>query len=194
MKRAEKASESVLVLRVAVEEIEPEIWRTILVPDDYTLAYLHVVLQTVMDWLDYHLHEFEIDGRTYGRPDYDEDAPESLLDERTVTLKEVLTGRTKSFLYSYDFGDEWHVKLTVEDTVSREPQEYYPHCVEGARAAPPDDVGGVGGYEDFLEAIADPAHENHDELLDWIGGEFDPEEFDPEYINIELRKIFRLLD
>ncbi len=193
MARIKKASKSAYLLRVSLAGIRPEIWRTVLVPDDYTLAYLHVIIQTVMDWLDYHLHQFEIDGKNYGRPEYDEDA-EGLLDERTVRLKEVVTARKDPFWYAYDFGDGWRLSLVLKQILQHDPRALYPQCVDGRRSAPPEDVGGIPGYARFLEAIGDPLDEEHDQQLEWVGGEFDPEQFDLDYINTELRKIFRLLD
>jgi hypothetical protein len=188
-----KASKTVYLLRASLAGTRPEIWRTVLVPDDYTLAHVHAILQTVMNWLDYHLHEFEINDKSYGRPDCDDEA-EGLLDERAVTLKEVLAATTEPFSYAYDFGDGWRLSLAVQDILRRDPKTLYSQCVGGSRSAPPEDVGGISGYESFLEAIADPSHEEHDEQLEWVGGAFDPEELDLEYINDELRKIFRLLD
>ena len=188
-----KTSRTVYLLRVSLAGTCPEIWRTVLVPDDYTLAHLHVILQTVMNWLDYHLHEFEISRKTYGRPDYDDQA-EGLLDERAVALREVLAAAKEPFAYTYDFGDGWRLSLVVQEILGRDPKTLYPQCVDGSRSAPPEDVGGLFGYERFLEAIADPLNEEHDEQLEWVGGSFDPEEFDLEYVNTELRKIFRLLD
>jgi hypothetical protein len=188
-----KASETVYLLCVSMVGTGSEIWRTVLVPDDYTLAHLHVILQTTMNWLDYHLHEFEINDKTYGRPDYDDQA-EGLLDERVVTLGAVLAASRQPFSYAYDFGDGWRLSLTVQEILRREPKTLYPQCVAGRRSAPPEDVGGISGYERFLEAIADPSDEEHDEQLEWVGGAFDPEGFDLEYVNNELRKIFRLLD
>jgi hypothetical protein len=188
-----KASRTVYLLRVSLAGTRPAIWRTVLVPDDYTLAHLHVILQTVMNWLDYHLHQFEINDKTYGRPDYDDEA-EGLLDERGVTLREVLTAQEEPFWYAYDFGDGWRLELAVQEILRRDPKTLYPQCVDGSRSAPPEDVGGISGYERFLEAIADPSNEEHDEQIEWAGGAFDPEDFDLEYVNSELRKIFRLLN
>ena len=191
--KAAREPQSAYLLRVSLQGIDPEIWRIVLVPEDHTLAYLHVILQTVMNWLDCHLHQFEIGGKSYGRPDYDEDA-EDLLDERAVKLREVLAALKKLFLYRYDFGDEWQLELRVTQVLPYDARTHYPQCVDGGRSAPPEDVGGVPGYERLLEAIVDPSDEEHRELLEWIGGAFDAEEFDLEFVNFELRKIFRLLD
>lgn len=188
-----RKSKSVYLIRASLQDISPEIWRTVLVPGDYTLAYLHVILQTVMNWLDYHLHQFEIGGKTYGRPDYDEDG-EDLLDERAVRLRDVITADDEAFFYSYDFGDGWQMELKIEQVVPHDAGTLYPQCVGGGRSAPPEDIGGVPGYEQLLEAIANPSDEEHRELLEWVGETFDAEEFDSEFVNLELRKIFRLLD
>jgi hypothetical protein len=145
-----------------------------------------------MNWLDYHLHQFDLDGETYGRPDYDTDA-QGLLDERQVKLCDVVSFK-KPFKYEYDFGDGWELSIVAKEIRLRDPRTLYPVCLDGKRTAPPEDVGGPGGYEDLLEAISDPNSERHHELLEWIGGEFDPKRFDLKEVNWELRKIFRLLD
>ena len=102
-------------------------------------------------------------------------------DSTTTMFSEILpaTGKRFRFEYEYDFGDGWQHEVLFEGRLEAEPGKQYPLCLEGARACPPEDVGGVWGYADFLEAIADPEHEEHDGLLEWAGGRFDPEEFNP---------------
>lgn len=167
------ADATVLRLRVTLRGVEPPIWRRVDVPAGMTLRQLHEVVQDVMGWTRSHLHEFEIGSRRFGA--VDDDAPVELLDDRDVTIDEAL--QAGEALYLYDFGDEWSHDIVVEDRFDA-PGDAAARCVAGERACPPEDVGGARGYEQFLEAIADPDHEQHDELVEWWGGPFDPEHFD----------------
>jgi hypothetical protein len=110
-------------------------------------------------------------------------------DERGVKLSQIASGEGFTFRYEYDFGDSWLHNLVVEGVLGPEPGQRYPVCVEGERACPPEDVGGVWGYEMFLEAIGDPGHPEHERFLEWIGGEFDAEEFDLDAVNAALRAL-----
>ena len=108
-------------------------------------------------------------------------------DEDGISLSEIYTGKnTPRIVYEYDFGDSWQHEIVLEKILEPEPNVAYPRCIEGARACPPEDVGGIWGYGDFLVAISDPNHADHDEMLEWIGGEFDPEKFSVDEVNKEL--------
>ena len=109
-------------------------------------------------------------------------------DEEKISISKIAkTGRKVRFIYEYDFGDSWQHEILLEKILEPEPNVAYPRCIEGARACPPEDVGGIWGYGDFLVAISDPNHEDHDEMLEWIGGEFDPEKFSVDEVNRELK-------
>jgi hypothetical protein len=175
-------------LYISLNDIRPPIWRRVLVPASVTLPKLHTMLQQVMGWQDYHLHVFEIGDVSYGVPD--PDYPElGIQSEKRVRLSDIAPTEDSSFGYEYDFGDSWQHTILVEKIHPWDGKINYPVCIGGARACPPEDCGGSGGYENFLEAIADPDHEEHTESLQWIGGYFDPEGFDPNAVNKELRKI-----
>ncbi|HLH01650.1 MAG TPA: plasmid pRiA4b ORF-3 family protein [Bryobacteraceae bacterium] len=178
-------------LRVALRDIEPAIWRRIQVRDDITLAQLHRVLQIVMGWEDYHLHNFLVGGRTYSVPDPDDSFHERrVIDERGVRLRSVITRVGTSFEYVYDFGDDWQHDILLEAILLPEAAAFYPHCVCGERCGPPEDVGGWGGYANYLEALADPQHEEHEQMLEWRGP-FEPESFSVADVNRRLEKQFR---
>lgn len=181
------APKTVHQLRIVIDGIDPPVWRRVLVPSSITLAGLHQVIQELFDWWDHHLHEFEIDGRRYGIDD-GEDWGDPPLDERRAKLDKVGPKGT-SFMYRYDLGDNWEHRIEVEDVVPLDPAATYPRCIAGGRSRPPEDVGGVGGYEEFLEAIADPRHDDHDHFLGWAGGSFDPEAFDVVDINARLTPV-----
>lgn len=187
-KRAGKrAAFTVYELYVELEDITPKIWRRLLVPDDMTLVGLHYLLQLAVGWTDSHLHSFTFGNKTYSAGSAVDLAELDMLDERRVTLGSVLAASSKTFVYDYDFGDCWRHLITWKPAVQPDPVYSYPLCSGGARAAPPEDCGGVPGYMDFLAAIRDPKHEEHDSLLAWIGGAFDPEAFDLNAINRILR-------
>jgi hypothetical protein len=173
-------------LHVELQGIEPLIWRRLLVPAGMTLPQLHHLLQRAMGWTTSHLHSFTVGDRTFGQSHLDEDDDLEMLDERRHTLEGAL-GSAREIEYLYDFGDSWDHRIAVKPLVRPSPHRAYPLCTGGARAAPPEDVGGAPGYEEFLEAIKDPDHEEHERMLEWIGGAFDPEGFDLNAINRMLR-------
>ena len=111
-------------------------------------------------------------------------------DSTTTTLSEILpkNARRFRFQYEYDFGDSWNHEVLFEGVVQPDSKVKYPLCLEGARACPPDDCGGIWGYADFVEAIGDKKHERHYEFVEWFGGRFDPEKFDPAKATKEMRK------
>lgn len=186
MAARKKTTLKIYDLRIELEDIEPLIWRRILVPGKITLPRLHDLLQLVMGWTNSHLHSFEIGERTFGMDGTDLEEL-NMLNEKKFTLDEVLGDSIREFTYDYDFGDSWRHHITVTPIAKPRTDWSYPLCVAGAGAAPPEDVGGVGGYEEFLSAIKDPKHEEHDRMLEWVGGAFDPAGFDLNEINRTLR-------
>ncbi|MCI0622514.1 MAG: plasmid pRiA4b ORF-3 family protein [Acidobacteria bacterium] len=170
--------------KISLLGIRPQIWRRIEVPDTYTFWDLHVAIQDSMGWLDYHLHEFEIPNPEtrqpdcIGIPDDEWDDDREVLAGWRTPIDSYFSLKNSLALYKYDFGDGWEHEVRLEGIAAREPKRKYPRCLEGARACPPEDVGGVSGYRDFLKAIKNPRHPEHLELLEWSGGgSFDPERF-----------------
>jgi len=184
-------SRALYQLKITLRDIHPPIWRRIQVWEDTTLAQLHTILQIVMGWEDYHLHEFVIGRRLYSVPDPDDDMNErKVVDESHVPLGEVVPRVGTKFAYLYDFGDSWEHDLILEAILLPETTAQYPTCIGGERRAPPEDVGGITGYEEYLAVLADPEHEEHGNMLQWRG-QFDPESFAPDQVNQGLRKKFR---
>jgi Plasmid pRiA4b ORF-3-like protein len=178
-----KGPATVYQLKITLQHIKPPIWRRVEVKD-CTLNKLHDIILTCMGWNGYHLHAFEVGDEEYSEPD-----PSGMMEtknDRKVKLSQVEAGGIKKFTYTYDFGDNWDHIIQIEKVLEAGPGVQYPRCVTGKRACPPEDCGGPWGYADFLEAIRDPQNEQHEELLEWIGGEFDPEAFDIEEINERL--------
>ena len=176
-------------LRIELQQVKPVVWRRILVPEQVTLAKLHAILQATMGWSNSHLHEYEIARRRYGVPDEDWPSSEPVLDERRVRLKSFIEAKVRRFEYTYDFGDRWDHLIKIEDLVV--PKKGVPPllCTAGENACPPEDVGGYPGYADFLESIADPKHEEHADMMAWIGRPFDPTAFDLAGTNRHLSTI-----
>jgi len=178
-------------IKVTLYDSHPPIWRRILLPGNTTLLKLHDILQIVMGWEDYHLHMFTIEGLIFGDPADDEYGDRITLDEANYKLSQVIYGEGQRFTYKYDFGDGWDHTLLLEKIFSPDDGVHYPLCLKGKRACPPEDVGGVWGYINFLEAVRDPDHDEYEEYLAWVGGEFDPETFDLEEVNARLRHMGR---
>lgn len=177
-----------LQLRIELAWLKPVIWRRVVVPEVITLAKLHKVIQAAMGWTDSHLHEFEIGRSRYGIPDPDWDMDEAVIPEKRITLAMSLAG-AKSFRYTYDFGDGWEHRIKVEKSLSAGTHPRTPLCTAGANACPPEDVGGPPGYVDFLDAISNPAHPEHEDMLTRCGGSFDPKAFNIERANQRLQRI-----
>jgi hypothetical protein len=186
--RAVKTVPPIYQLRIELLEVEPAVWRQILVPASIKLHQLHVVLLWTMGWAGGHLHEFVIGHDHYGIPDPDYDTPPPIQREERFTLAAALSAR-KAFTYLYDYGDGWEHRITVAKILPPDPAMKSPRCLDGANACPPEDVGGPPGYLEFLEAIHDPAHDEHDAMLQWCGGSFEPTTFRRDDINDRLRQI-----
>jgi hypothetical protein len=188
-----ESSGEVYQIKVTLIGTRPPIWRRLLVPSNMTLAQLHDVLQAAMGWENSHLHEFRIGRQRFGIPDPMDTfmGGPGCISERKARLSEVLNKPGAKAEYTYDFGDSWEHRLAVEKILPPEPGLASPVCTDGKLHGPPEDCGGIGGFYDFLEAIGDPAHEQHEELLEWIGGSFDPESFSTAVVNQQLQRMFR---
>ncbi|NTX41321.1 plasmid pRiA4b ORF-3 family protein [Myxococcus sp. CA033] len=179
---------SIFQLKVTLAEVSPPVWRRLLVPSGIPLSKLHAALQVSMGWTNSHLHQFILGRRCFGPPSLDGMDELKLEDEKKVAL-DSLVGAKQALLYEYDFGDGWTHEALVEKVLEADPRFRYPLCVGGARACPPEDCGGASGYEDLLDALKDPKHEEHDSLVEWVGGVFDAEGFDLNRVNAELRAL-----
>ncbi len=189
-----KKFENVYQFKIILKGIKPPIWRRIQVPETYSFWDLHVAIQDSMGWTDTHLHHFEIVNPASGVKE-----EIGLPDEEGILDRDVLTGWKKKIAnyfmstndkaaYVYDYGDDWVHKIELETILPREKGIKYPTCIDGARACPPEDCGGPHGYETFLKAIMDPNHEQHEELLNWVGGDFEPEYFDVDDVDFDNPK------
>ena len=173
----------VLQLRVDLRGSKPPIWRRLQVPGDIALRELHTLLQVAFDWHSTHMYAFDTAYGRFGIPD-----PElGLRSDTKVTLEQVAAGPGTKLTYTYDFGDDWEHVIAVEGTVPREDASIYPRCVGGRRKAPPEDCGGIWGYQELLEILDNPAHEEHEDRLEWLGidrpDQHDPAHFDTDEVN-----------
>lgn len=181
-----RGAQEIYQLKITLKRSKPPIWRRVQVRSEITLARLHDVIQIAMGWTDSHLHQFLVHGEAYSQPDFEMDElnPE-VSDENNVPLWR-LVGLRDSFVYEYDFGDDWEHVIVVEKVLPVGEGILYPRCLAGKRACPPEDVGGIWGYQDFLIAINNPTHPEHREMLEWVGGAFDPAAFDLADVNLGL--------
>lgn len=166
----------VLRLKVTLRGIRPPIWRRIEVPVAISLADLHETLQAAMGWADCHLRRFIHEDVYYGPPDQAFGMP--IESERRTRLADLLRQPKDRLTYEYDFGDSWGHDVMLEAIDEAQPGARYPRVVGGKRACPPEDVGGIPGYMEFVRAIRDPDHRKHARMLEWVGGRFDPDHFD----------------
>lgn len=172
-------------VKVTLLGTRPPIWRRLLVPAEMTLGRLHHVLQAAMGWQESHLHDFRIGRQRYGEPD-SEFGEDDAINERTVRLADVLGKVRAKAIYTYDFGDGWEHDIVVEKILKPDPTLVYPACTAGKLQGPPEDCGGIGGYYSLIEAIRDPKHEEHEGMLEWVGGQFNPDDFSIDDANRRL--------
>jgi len=178
-----KKADTIYQLKITLKGIKPPIWRRVQTKD-CTLAELHEIIQVAMGWQFSHLYEFEVAGEQYGDRQLLDDL--EVASDRKMKLSQIVRAGHSRFTYVYDMGDNWEHTIQIEKTVATEPKVKYPRCLDGARACPPEDCGGVWGYMDFLQAVQNPRHKEHDEMLEWVGGSFDPEAFEAGGVSKEL--------
>ncbi len=180
-----KPSPSIYQLKITLTGIDPPIWRQIEVPSSIKLCCLHTAFQVVMGWTDSHLHQFEKDGKKWGIVQLQE---ENVLDDGDVMLAEVLTTEGETMVYLYDFGDYWRHEVFLEKIVLAGDAAKAPMCFGGERRCPVEDVGGVRGYQHFLEVILNPKDEQYAQFVRWAGGHF-IDEFDLKAVNKKLSRM-----
>jgi len=174
---------NVYQFKITLDGIKPSIWRRIQVPETYSFWDLHVAIQDAMGWTDSHLHQFELTNPKTGEaveigiPDEEWDA--EALAGWDVKIADYFSTKNPTARYVYDFGDNWEHTLNLEKILPRDEKVEYPICLDGKRACPPEDCGGLPGYEALLINLSDPDSEEYEETIEWLGGDFDPEYFDP---------------
>jgi hypothetical protein len=167
----------------------------VLVPPEESAEYLHEVIQTAMGWRDCHLHQFLLGAPPYlisvEPPDPENEGDPETLDSRQLTIRVLLRQGGGRVGYIYDYGDDWTHEVRLEKQVALAPGAILPQCLDGKRACPPEDCGGIYGYADIVRMSKDPTFKpegfSREELLEWVGEDFDPEAFDPEDVNARFR-------
>ncbi len=197
--KKQQHSEKILQFKVVLNDSVPRIWRRIVVPADYTFFALHCAIQNAMGWTDSHLHAFRV-GERRGRdritiqfPDPEmEDWGGDTRDERKEHVSDYFGKTIKQCVYDYDFGDSWEHTILLERELPHDPKAVYPQCTGGENACPPEDCGGVWGYENLQKILKDPKHKEHADMLEWLciddPEEFNPHEFNPAEIEFENPK------
>jgi hypothetical protein len=181
-------TEPAYTLQITLQDTKPLIWRTVIVSSDLTLDRFHDIIQIVMGWKDYHLHQFIIGNRCFASD------PESLEilngeNEGKIRLGELLTEENMQLEYEYDFGDSWLHQITLKKIETIPANHRLPiTCLDGQMACPPEDVGGIPGFEHFCEVMKAPQHSEYEELKNWFGGKFKARSFDLDAVNEELNK------
>jgi hypothetical protein len=183
--------ERVARLYISLDRIEPAIWRRVEVPLTLTLKGLHDVIQTLMGWQGYHLHEFRIGDDRYGSPDPEFDWGRKIRSDKSTRLGALIDKGVMSFAYVYDFGDNWEHTIKVEAVADADPAFEYPRFLAGERRGPPEDVGGLDGYLEFVKAATRPRHREHRQVLEWYGGPYDPNDIDVPRIVAGLDRMAR---
>lgn len=189
----DKSEKFVYQLKIVLKGIRPPIWRRLLVPQNITFNKLHKIIQAAFGWQDYHLFQFEFNDTIIHIPDPEYPLEKRELNARRIKIDEWLQ-QYRRCLYVYDFGDNWQHEVILEKILPAEEGEKYPVCIAGARHRPPEDVGGVSGYKEFLRVISDPSHPQHNDYLLWAekdtgGRKFDPDYFCLDEVNRALAKI-----
>lgn len=168
-------------IKISLAGARPPIWRRLLIEPDTTFQDLHRIIQVALGWQGYHLHLFQAgNGRLIGDPAEDFDGMMNFLDETTVPVSSVLNKEGQKLKYEYDFGDSWEHEVKLEKMLPGEQAEPLPKCIQAARQCPPEDVGGLPGFYEFLDAMEDAAHPEHIAVREWCGGE----QFDPEFVDL----------
>lgn len=172
-------------IQIALKDFKPKIWRRILVPSGMLLPDFHEVIQIAMGWTNSHLHQFIKDHTYYAEKTTDNDLWGEMnnVDYIKIRISDLLQAEKQKMKYEYDFGDGWEHDVILEKILERDEKIKYPICIAGKMSCPPEDCGGVWGYADMLEILKNPQHPEFREFLDWIGEDFDPEEFDKDKVN-----------
>ncbi|MCY4199003.1 MAG: plasmid pRiA4b ORF-3 family protein [Gammaproteobacteria bacterium] len=188
---AEKEKPKIARIRIDLRHVEPCVRRCVDVPISASLDSLHWIIQTAMGWDNDHMHEFEIGGRRYEHhePFFDVgDHDSEVISSRAIDLAGIIAQGVKKFVYLYDFGDNWTHEINIGRVRDGKSGEKFPLLIDASGRCPPEDCGGAWGYADLLEVLGDPAHKDHEEMLEWCG-EFDPQEIDEQGIQANLWRV-----
>ncbi|MBK6835580.1 MAG: plasmid pRiA4b ORF-3 family protein [Bacteroidetes bacterium] len=179
--------ENLLQLKINLEGIKPNIWRTVLVSNTSTVYELHHIIQIAFGWENYHAYSFSKNDSIYGNPILLDD--ETVINDKEIFLHELFEKRGTKINYEYDFGDGWIHSIALEDILPNDSKVKHPVCLEGERACPPEDCGGTFGYSNLVNVMKNSKHPEHKEFVKWLGKPFDSESIDLVEVNKELKTI-----
>jgi hypothetical protein len=177
-------AQKIFQIQISLNGFKPKIWRRIQLKSDTLLPDLHDIIQITMGWKNYHLHQFIKNREFYAEPSLEDEM--GTIDYSKIKLSAMLKKEKDSMKYEYDFGDGWIHTILLEKILPVDPNTMYPVCLAGKLHCPPEDCGGVWGYSDLLEILKDPKHEDYEDSIEWLGDDFDPNEFNLELINAYL--------
>jgi hypothetical protein len=191
---AKNSSDEIYQLKITLKGSKPPIWRRVQTPASTTLQRVHAIIQQSMRWYNSHLHEFHVEDMLVGDPEqlcgWGMGEEPEVVDEADITLADFKLREGAKFEYVYDFGDDWQHQILLEKKLERERNTHYPICIKAVKAGPPEDVGGIWGYYNMLEALDDPEHPEHEEFSEWLSGEgWEPDEVSLEGINGRLKYV-----
>lgn len=178
-------------IKITLQGSKPPIWRRALVPAKMNLQEFHAVLQIVMGWENYHLHQFVCNGKSYGVIDDDPLFADQTVDESNYQLRDLLTNEKDELIYEYDFGDGWQHLVLLEKISTVDIGLQVPICQKGKGACPPEDCGGIWGYQELLQVLKDPQNPDYQNMITWLGGSFDPTRFDVKEVNSNIEEHYR---
>ncbi len=176
-------------LRITLLDLDPAPWREVDVPLSMTFKGLHDAIQAAFLWFDCHLWEFDVDGRRYGLPHDDDFGFKKVYNANTTRLTKLRDSGITEFLYTYDMGDNWEHHVEILKLLEMPKGARLPVFIDGKGRTPPEDVGGAPGFEMFLEAMADPAHDKHENLLEWYGKPCDQHDIEPDIVKIQMSRL-----
>jgi hypothetical protein len=181
-------TDKIFQIQIALKNFKPKIWRRILIPSDLLLTNFHKIIQTTMGWTNSHLHQFEKNRIFYSvkfedDDDFWDDMNQVDYKKKKIRVSDLIKAEKEKMIYEYDFGDGWEHEIVLEKILPIDKTIKYPVCINGKMACPPEDCGGVWGYENMLEVLKQPDHEEYEGFNEWLGEGFDPEDFDIEEVN-----------
>jgi len=181
--------EQIARIRITLDDTKPAVWRRVELPLTNSLKTLHLAIQAVMLFENYHLFQFDVGDTRYGIPFDDDWSNSPTRDAGNIRLGKLVERGITAFTYAYDFGDNWRHTVVIEAVAPTDPDKEYPRFVDGERRAPPEDVGGTSGFEDFVEAMTEADHPEREAMLEWYGSVFDPADISPEEIGVRMSKL-----
>lgn len=182
-------TDQIVRIRITLDDMQPAIWRRVELPTSNSLKTLHLVIQAVMLFENYHLFRFDVGEASYGIPLDDDWMDPPTRDAANIRLGKLVERGVTTFIYTYDFGDDWRHSVEIEGVFPADSETDYPRFVDGERSAPPEDVGGLPRFEQFLDAVAKPRHQSRKSLLEWYGRPFDPTDISPDEIRTRMAKL-----